>query len=481
MKKVFTLFVGLVLLGVAFANGGYTIKVKLENFSEKELYLGYHYGNNQYIRDTAIVNSNGDFVFSGDEELPGGVYLIVMPPNNQYFQILLSEGEQNFTISVKDPAVPENLVQNITVTGSPDNKLLYDYLNFISARRPEADKLRAEKEKTTDPAEIAKLEQKQAAVNKEVEDYQKDILAKHPKSLTASIIKANVPMDQPDFTGTEEEVQMQRWRYSLAHFFDNIDLADPRMLRTPFLFERVDYYISKMNVQHPDSLAKAVDFVLQKMIPAEETFKYYLIHFLNNFAQSQFVGMDAVYVHLVNNYYAKGLAPWTEQEQLDKILENAKGLEPTLIGNIAPNIEMTKRDGSKIALHDVKAKYTIVYIWKYDCGVCKKATPVVKDFYEKFKDKGVEIFAICYKFGNDASPCWEYVDENGVQDWIHTVDLYNQSKYRDLYFVKSTPQLYILDENKEILSKRIGAEQLEEVMTRIIELKEKEQSNGSQK
>jgi hypothetical protein len=46
-----------------------------------------------------------------------------------------------------------------------------------------------------------------------------------------------------------------------------------------------------------------------------------------------------------------------------------------------------------------------------------------------------------------------------------------------VYNIKSTPQLYILDRNKEILSKRIGAEQLEEVMDRIIEMREQEQAN----
>ncbi len=474
MKKISTLLAVCCMVFAVSANDGHDIKIKLENFTEKELYLGYHYGDKQYLRDTASLDADGYFVFKGEESLPGGVYLIVMPPGNEYFQILLTEGEQHFTV-VADAKEP---VKGIRIEGSADNKLLYDYLNFISERRPEADDIRTKLGAAADAAERAALEKRQEEINQEVEQYQQDIVRNHPNTLTAAIIRANIPMEQPEFSGTEEEIQMQRWRYSIAHFFDNVDLADPRMLRTPFLFERVDYFMNKLNVQHPDSLVKAVDFVLQKMQPAEENFKYYLIHFLNTFAQSQFVGMDAVYVHLVNNYYAKGLAPWTEKEQLDKIIENAKGLEPTLIGKIAPNIEMTKRDGSSISLHDVNAKYTVVYVWKYDCGVCKKATPIVKEFYEKFKDKGVEVFAICFKFGNDVSPCWEYVDENGVEDWIHTVDPYNRSKYRDLYFVKSTPQFFILDENKEILSKRIGAEQLEEIMDRIIQMKEQDPTTG---
>ena len=187
--------------------------------------------------------------------------------------------------------------------------------------------------------------------------------------------------------------------------------------------------------------------------------------------------MDAVYVHLVNNYYAKGLAPWTEEEQLKKILENAKALEPLLIGKIAPNIRLEKRDGSPIELHDIESEYTILYFWRYDCGHCKKSTPDIKAFYEKYKDKGVKIVAVCAKFTDEIPDCWKYIDENGIGDWLHTIDTYHRSRFMTIYNIKSTPQIYILDRNKEILSKRIGAEQLEEVMDRIIEMREKEKED----
>lgn len=157
---------------------------------------------------------------------------------------------------------------------------------------------------------------------------------------------------------------------------------DPRMIRTPFLFERVDYYIQKLNIQHPDSLSKAVEFVLEKMRPAEETFKYYLIHFLNFYAKSNIVGMDAVYVHLVDKYYAGGLAPWTDSTQLKNIVQNAAELKPTLIGKTAPDVQLDRRDGTKFKLSDIKSNYTVLYFWAYDCSFCKKSTPVINEFHK---------------------------------------------------------------------------------------------------
>lgn len=79
--------------------------------------------------------------------------------------------------------------------------------------------------------------------------------------------------------------------------------------------------------------------------------------------------------------------------------------------------------------------------------------------------------AVCRKFGKDVPECWKYADENGTADWIHASDPYG---FTNVYYIKSTPQIFILDKNKEIISKRIAAEQLEEVMDRIIEMKQKE-------
>lgn len=469
MKKITFLWLFLAVSLAAFAQkGGYSIKVKLNGYTEKQLFLGYHFGEKQYLKDTALVNPQGFFVFEGEAPLPSGVYLIVMPPNNEYFQILINDKEQNFTIT----ANPKDPVKDTKVEGSPDNKLLYDYLKYLSDKRPIADTMRSQLERLKDnPKEVERITKELEKLNDEVFAYQKELIAKNPKTLTAAIIKANLPLDFPTFTGTQQVQDSLKWRYSLQHFFDNIDMTDPRMLRTPFLFERIDYYIQKLNIQHPDTLSKAVDFVLEKVRPTEETFKYYLIHFLNFYAKSNIVGMDAVYVHLVEKYYATGKAPWTDSTQLKNIVENANELKPTLIGKIAPNIQLDGRDGKKFKLHDIQSEYTILYFWAYDCGFCKKSTPVMKEFYEKFKDKGVKLVAVCRKQVKDLPECWKYVDENGTSDWIHAFDPYG---FTNIYYVKTTPQIFILDKNKEIISKRIAPEQLNEVMDRIIEMNKKE-------
>ena len=442
-----------------------SINVKIEGFELDTLYLAVNYGKTQYMQDTAIVKEDGSFTFTNDEPFPTGVYLVVLPPENNYFQVLITEKEQTFSISTKK----DGLTEAVAFEGSPENNLFYDYLKFLSTQGKEAESIKGTIE-SADEAKKAALTKQLEAIDKKVLDFQQALVKNHPQSYTAAIVEANITLDMPPFSGSEAEIREKQWRFTQNHYFDNIDLADDRMLRTPFLFNRIDFFVNKLQVRHPDTMANAVIHVLDKMKPAKDNFKYYLIHFLNEFANSKFVGMDAAYVSLVEKYYAQGHAEWTEEEQLKKIVDNAEALKPLLIGKIAPDLKLHSRSGEFFNLHDVKSPYTVLYFWRFDCGVCKKSTPKMKAFYEKYKDRGVKLVAVCTKFGDDVPKCWEYVDEQEVGDWMHASDPFGKFSQKGSYNIKSTPQIYILDEKKEILTKRIAAEQIEEVMEQILSM-----------
>jgi len=465
--RILTTLLLVALSFVAWAQEGYEIKVNIDGYQEKELFLAYYLGDKQYIVDTVARASDDSYTFRGEENLEGGIYLVVMAPDNQFFQILVDDKNQKFSLTT---AMGETQLENTKFTNSPDNQDFYNYLLYLADQRNEGDEFQK-----TISSETASQKDKERAktalegLSDKVLAYQKKFIADHPGSLPAAIIEANLPTEFPEFVGTEEEINEKKWRWMQKHYFDNIDLGDTRMLRTPFLFQRVDYFVQKLQVQHPDSIAIAIDFVLEKMRPSEDNFKFYLIHFLNFYAASKFVGMDAVYVHLVDKYYAVGQAPWTEQEQLEKIVDNANRLRPLLIGKTAPDLEMERRDGSKISLSEVEAPYTVLYFWRYDCGHCKKSTPILAEFYQKFKDRGVKIFASCAKLRDEVPECWDYIDENGIGEWIHVVDPYGRSRFMTTYDLKTTPQIYVLDKDKKIISKRLGAEQLEELFNRLLE------------
>lgn len=76
------------------------------------------------------------------------------------------------------------------------------------------------------------------------------------------------------------------------------------------------------------------------MCLVEESFKYYLIYFFNEVVKFKMVGMDVVYVYLVEKYYVIGQVFWMDEEQLEKIIDNVKMFKLLLIGKIVFDIQL---------------------------------------------------------------------------------------------------------------------------------------------
>ncbi|MEM1322042.1 MAG: redoxin domain-containing protein [Bacteroidota bacterium] len=468
-KALFFVFALFFIAPQSWADNGYRIEVNLLDFEGDEIYLGYHYGDKQYIKDTVQMSENGNYVFEGEEPLDGGMYLIVLPPDNQFIQVLVDEQQQHFSLST----TTDDPVTNIEIKGSAENQLFYDYMGFLDQKRELATPLQEEmgQEKLSE-ARKAELQKQLDAITAEVNAYQQEIMKKHTETLTAAIIRSGQELKTPEFTGDKQEYQ--RWDFFKKHWFDNLNMADPRLLRSPVQFQKVDQYMTKLVAQHPDSLIIGVDRVLKMVEPSQETFQFYLIHFLNVYAKSKIVGMDAVYVHIIEDYYAKGRAPWTEEEQLNKIIDSGRKLAPLLIGKQAPKITMYKKDGSTLGLYDVKSEYTVLFFWDPDCGHCKKSMPDMIKFYNDYKDKGVEVFAVCTKLKDAEAKCWDMIDEKGMDIWINVSDKMLRSRFKQLYDIRTTPQVYVLDKDKKIISKRLGADQLGTVIDNLIQMKKEE-------
>ncbi|MEZ4919596.1 MAG: redoxin domain-containing protein [Saprospiraceae bacterium] len=458
---------------------GHQIKVKLTNYPENKLVLGFHYGNKQFVKDTVELAADGYFHFDADTLLPCGVYLLVLIPDNSFIQMLVPETDQEFTVTTD----AKDNVAKMQVKGSKENELFYGYLKYLNERRPIADSLKNQITELhgTSPQDSIRLSNEINQVDQEVKDYQNKLLKEHPDNLATKVVRAAIEPTVPDFEGDPVDVQKRKYYYYRDHYFDNIDLADGCMLYSPVLYSKLDQYVNKITPQHPDSICKAIDVVVDKIKDAPDTYKYYLIHFLNYFAKSKVVGMDGVYVHIAKTYYCTGKAPWANEEDLEKICDNADRLEPILIGKTAPNLTVKDQKNQPISLWDVDADYTVLFFWAPDCSHCKKAAPHMVEFAKKFKDRGVKIFNICTAVGEEANDCWEGVKEKEFSDFyfINTWDPYIQSKYKTLYDIRSTPQIFILDREHEILMKRIGAEQIEEVMEQVMQFQKDKKAKES--
>ena len=465
----FCLFFGAIQI-TACPDTGHYIEIKINGHELDTIFLGYHLGSKQYIRDTIAINDKGSFIAEGDETLEGGIYMVILPPKNKYFEFFIG-GEDDQQLSVETDV--NNMVAAAKFTGSEENTRFFEYLAYIGDNKTELEKLRESEKTEADTEKLKKLQSAMDELNEGVTRYQSNLIKKYPESLLAAVIKLTMPMDipTPEVKMTEKEESDWRFNYYKSHFFDPLNFGDDRLLRTPLFESKIGQYVDNMTIKHPDSIIISVDQILDKAVINDEVFKFCLIHFLNKYATSKIVGMDAVYVHLVDKYYTLGKAPWITEEALKKMNKRARELRPLLIGKKAPDIKIKTFDKKPTSLYSLESQFTILYFWDPKCGHCNKVAPDMVKFTEAYKDKGVRIFSVCTK-DREPEACAEAVIEKGFTDWTNTVAIDDKDLYYRLnYSIKSTPVIYVLDENKVILSKSIGASQLPEVLDMLIKRK----------
>jgi hypothetical protein len=75
----------------------YDISFNISGLTDSTIYLAYHLGDKQYLKDSVKISKSGNGSFSGTELLPKGIYMIVLP-GRKYFEMLISE-DQIFSIS----------------------------------------------------------------------------------------------------------------------------------------------------------------------------------------------------------------------------------------------------------------------------------------------------------------------------------------------------------------------------------------------
>jgi thiol-disulfide isomerase/thioredoxin len=219
-------------------------------------------------------------------------------------------------------------------------------------------------------------------------------------------------------------------------------------------------------VQNPDSIIAGGEEVLAKTDYKNDMYRYILTYIFNEAANSKIMCFDEVYVYFGEKYFcAPNYTPWIDSVKRFKICDRVHRLKPVLCDKQAQRLilPLDSTENQWKSLYDVHAKYTIVAFWDPDCGHCKKEIPVLVDAYHDLKKKGIDVAAYCPAIMEiENYKDWvEFIQKNNL-DWINVCDAKRHSNFRFEWDIQSTPQVYILDANKVIKARRIGADQVED-------------------
>ncbi|MFW6246260.1 MAG: redoxin domain-containing protein [Tangfeifania sp.] len=456
MKHIGILF--LLFCSVAASSQGLDIEVKLDQAAGKKVFLANYYLGNIYTKDTIQLDSEGMGVFKTDSLLPQGLYKIYMDKDH-HFDFLLG-ADQQFSLSNPSFAAAE-----MNVEGSDETEAFVDYIVFLKNLQDRGAELR-ENIKSAPEVEKEQLRSEMEGLTDRLHQKWETIEDEHPDWFLAKFVKANhVPA--LDVSILPEEVQKndsllrrKQFNYQREHFWDNFDYTDERFLYTPFYKPKLETWFTKVLYQNYDSIKPYVFSFIEDVRPNKRLFQFVTSWFLNSSVNSNIMGMDALFVDLAREYYLSGDAFWATEKTLENIRENVLFAKDNLIGKTAPNLTLESFDGEYFTLHDVEADYTVLVIYEPDCSHCKVFVPeLYEKVYEKFRDKGLEAYAI---YSMDNKEEWgEFLTKYGLFDWINVWDEHHVSRFKILYDARKTPGVYILDENKKIVAKKMTIKQLE--------------------
>jgi hypothetical protein len=364
IKKLAFFILLLITTTVSAQKEGFNIKVKMDNYKSDTLYLGNYYGGSQYIRDTAILNSKGFFVFSDKETLPGGVYLIITN-DKKYFEIIIDK-EQFFSIETQY----EEFGKYLKSKGSLDNEVFYKFVNFNRVKFEDVTPLQKKMQDMKDNKDTvewckARLEK----INEEIGDFKIKFMQDNPNHLMTKVFKSSKDVEVPDPPKNADGSidSMFSYKFYKQHYWDNVDFTDDRLLRTPVYHTKLDYYFKNVVYQINDTLFAECDKIIELSRANKELFKYTLWFLTNKFEKSSIMGQDAVFVHLVEKYYMTNQAFWVTPTILESISKRAMQLKPILIGKVAPELIMPDTNDRYVSLYSSKGNYTFLLFWDTDC------------------------------------------------------------------------------------------------------------------
>lgn len=136
------------------------------------------------------------------------------------------------------------------------------------------------------------------------------------------------------------------------------------------------------------------------------------------------------------------------------------------IGKKAPEITMTKADGTAFSLSTLKGKMVLIDFWATWCAPCVEEQPELKALYDAYSDKvknnQFEILGISLDRNKES---WQKaIDRFGI-NWIQISDLkFWKSPVAKLYEVDELPFNIIIDGRGTILAKNLHGKDLEEFL-----------------
>lgn len=235
---------------------------------------------------------------------------------------------------------------------------------------------------------------------------------------------------------------------TLHKYWEGVDFGDTTLVSSQAMSDKLVaffYSFTDGDERRFDSLSIAgLGVVLEKAKVNMRMYEYILEFALNGYSS---MGRDRVTDYLLNYpQLAEGEIDMKEGLRLDSITEPYQKVK---VGAKAPDVRGVTFDGLDYHLYDSKAEHVIVVFWSTDCEYCHEFLVQIRKHLNLKSDFELVTFALAE-------------NQEEVRQAVKKMRLPGYHFYDELrwdgeafldYHVTSTPTVFVLDENKDIVCK----------------------------
>lgn len=120
-------------------------------------------------------------------------------------------------------------------------------------------------------------------------------------------------------------------------------------------------------------------------------------------------------------------------------------------------------EGNTVSLSSLKGKVVLIDFWASWCGPCRTANKNLKKLYNKYKDKGFEIYGISVDYNTKA---WKKAIKADKINWIQVYD--EGGLIADKWRVSYLPTGFLLNKQGNIIAKDLDGKELEDKLIELL-------------
>jgi len=135
-----------------------------------------------------------------------------------------------------------------------------------------------------------------------------------------------------------------------------------------------------------------------------------------------------------------------------------------IMGDAAPDFEVSLLRGEKARLSDLKGKYVLLQFWGSWCGPCRAENPALAGLYAQYHDRGFEMFSI----GIEQSPeAWQRAIAADGMNWkYHAMEDQDfgggQAKQ---YHITSIPTTFLINPDGVITGVNLSPKEIDKTLS----------------